>query len=176
MTIARQSLAVFLASSFVALAAHAHEPLSRADVIAQYQEAARTGDLIAPGDSGLKLNELAPNRYPRPQAEAGLTRSQVVADLQAATRNGEVLADGDSGLKLDELYPQRYPTSPALAVAGKTRAQVRAETLEAIRTGDILAAGDSGLKRNELAPQLYPAARSAHRAMAAVDADANLVR
>ena len=171
MTIARKSLAVFLASSFVALAAHAHEALSRADVLAQYQEAARTGDLIAPGDSGLKLNELYPNRYPKAQPAAGLTRAQVVEELRAATRSGDVLATGDSGMKLNELYPQRYPKSAELAAAGKTRKQVREETLEAIRTGDILAAGDSGLKRNELAPQLYANARAgdaaAHRAMVA---------
>lgn len=30
-----------------------------------FQEAVRTGDLPAPGDSGLKLNELYPQRYAR---------------------------------------------------------------------------------------------------------------
>ena len=166
MTITPRLTAVLLASALTTLAAQAHTPLTRADVIAQYEEAARTGDLVAPGDSGLKLNELYPDRYPKAQVPIGLTRAQVVEELQAAVRSGDVLAGGDSGLKLNELYPLRYPRQATLAAAGKTRDQVRAETLEAIRTGDILAAGDSGLRRNELAPQLYPKARDAHRTVA----------
>ena len=173
----RHPLASLLVAAVASLTVHAraqaHEqaPLTRADVVAQYEDAARTGDLIAPGDSGMKLNELYPDRYPKAQLGVGLTRAQVVEELQAAVHSGDVLADGDSGMKLNELYPQRYPASAAPAAAGKTRAQVRAETLEAIRTGDLLAAGDSGLKRNELAPQLYAKARAqaetVHRAMAA---------
>lgn len=166
MTIAQHSLAVLLASAATTVAAHAHAPLTRADVIAQYEQAQRTGELVAPGDSGMKLNELYPDRYPKAQPTAGLTRAQVVEELQAAVRSGDVLAEGDSGMKLNERYPQRYPASAAPAAGVKTRAQVRAETLEAIRTGDILAAGDSGLRRNELAPQAYPKVHDAHRAMA----------
>lgn len=171
----RHRLASLLVTAIASLAVHAqaqaHEqaPLTRAEVVAQYEEAVRTGDILAPGDSGMKLNELYPDRYPK-AAAAGATRAQVVAELQAAIRSGDILADGDSGLKENELHPERYPAPIALAAAGKTRAQVRAETLEAIRTGDILAAGDSGLKRNELAPQLYAKARAeeaaAHRKMA----------
>ena len=171
----RHPLASLLVTAIASLAvhaqAHAHEqaPLTRAEVVAQYEEAVRTGDILAPGDSGMKLNELYSNRYPK-AATAGAGRAQVVAELQAAIRSGDVLADGDSGLKENELHPQRYPATTTLAPAGKTREQVRAETLEAIRTGDILEAGDSGLKRNELAPQSYAKARAAeaaaHRAMA----------
>lgn len=154
---ARRPFASLLAITIAAFAAHtrahAQAPLTRADVIAQYDEAARTGDLLAPGDSGRKLNELYPDRYPKTAPTTALTRVQVVADLQAAIASGNVLAPGDSGLKMNELYPQHYPASTA--VAGKTRAQVHAETLEAIRTGDILASGDSGLRLNELYPQRY---------------------
>ena len=173
----RHPLASLLVTAIASLAVHAqaqaHEqaPLMRAEVVVQYEEAVRTGDILAPGDSGMKLNELYPDRYPK-AATAGATRAQVVAELQAAIRSGDVLADGDSGLKENELHPLRYPASATPAAAGKTREQVRAETLEAIRTGDILAAGDSGLKRNELAPQLYAKARAQeatpHRALAAV--------
>ena len=153
----RRPLASLLAIAIAALATHARAqtPLTRAEVIAQYEDAARTGDILAPGDSGKKLNELHPERYPGAARSPTLSRAQVVAELAAATRAGEVLAPGDSGLKMNERDPQRYPT--ALAAAGKTREQVRAETLEAIRTGDMLAAGDSGLRLNELYPQRYSA-------------------
>jgi hypothetical protein len=147
-------LAITVAAFAVHARAHAQAPLTRAEVIAQYEEAVRNGDVLAAGDSGKKLNELYPQRYPKAADTTALTRDQVVAELQAAERSGDVLAPGDSGLKMNELHPQRYPSSTA--VAGKTRAQVRAETLEAIRTGDILAAGDSGLRLNELYPDAYP--------------------
>lgn len=167
-----QRLASLFVTAIAALATHTHAcaqaPLTRADVVAQYEEAVRTGDVLAPGDSGMKLNELYPNRYPKATTAAPLTRVQVVAELQAATRSGDVVAPGESGMKMNELYPQRYPAPTA--VAGKTRDEVRAETLEAIRTGDILAAGDSGLKLNEAYPQRYAKAlaqeAAGHRPMA----------
>jgi len=168
----RRPLASLLAITLAGLAAHtrahAEAPLTRAEVVAQYEAAVRSGDVLAPGDSGRKMNELYPERYPKAGTPA-LTRAEVVADLQAATRSGDVLAPGDSGLKMNERYPQRYPA--ATAVAGKTRDQVRAETLAAIRTGDMLAPGDSGLRMNELYPQRYAAVRagdtSAPRTLAA---------
>ena len=155
----RRPLASLLVTAIASLAVHTHAcaqaPLTRADVVAQYEDAVRTGDVLAPGDSGMKLNELYPNRYPKAVSSTPLTRDQVVAELQAAIRTGDVAAPGESGMKMNELYPQRYPAAAGTAVAGKTREQVRAETLEAIRTGDILAAGDSGLKLNEVYPQRY---------------------
>lgn len=153
----RRPFASLLAITITALAAHARAhaqaPLTRAEVLAQYEQAMRTGDVLASGDSGRKLNELYPDRYPKTGTTPALTRAQIVAELQAAARSGDVLAPGDSGLKMNELYPQRYPA--ATAITGKTREQVRAETLEAIRTGDMLATGDSGLKLNEMYPQRY---------------------
>jgi len=155
------SLMVIAIAAFAAHArAHAQAPLTRADVIAQYEAAVRTGDLLAPGDSGKKLNELYPARYPTPTSAPALTRAQVVAELETATRDGDVLAPGDSGLRMNEVYPRRYPTRPA--AVGKTREQVRAETLEAIRTGDIFADGDSGQKLKDLYPGRYVKAPSTH--------------
>lgn len=120
----RHPFASLLLTAIASLAAHSHAcaqtPLTRAEVVAQYQEAQRTGDLLAPGDSGLKLNEVAPDRYPTAAAAPSLTREQVVAELQAAIRTGDVLAPGDSGLKLNEAYPQRY--AKARAEAAQTRA------------------------------------------------------
>lgn len=149
----RTPAAFLLATAFALAGAHAHEPVTRAQVLAEYQEAQRTGDLLAPGDSGLKLNELYPDWYLWPASTPAKTRAQVVAELQAATRSGDMLAAGDTGMKENERHPERYPA--AAAAAGETREQVRAETLEAIRTGDMLAGGDSGLKLNELFPQRY---------------------
>ena len=176
----RNRLASLLVTAIASVATHTHAcaqaPLTRADVVAQYEEAVLTGDILAPGDSGMKLNELYPNRYPKPTSMAPLTRDQVAADLQAAIRSGDVVAPGESGMKMNELYPRRYPAAAGTAVAGKTRAQVRAETLDAIRTGDILAAGDSGLKLNEVYPQRYAKAleqdAAAHRTMAAASGPA----
>jgi hypothetical protein len=170
----RNRLASLIVTAIASVAAHAHAQATptRADVAAQYQEAVRTGDILAPGDSGMKLNELYPGRYPKVATAAPLTRAQVVAELQAATRSGDVVAPGESGMKMNELHPQRYPAPTA--VAGKTREQVHAETLEAIRTGDILATGDSGLKLNEAYPRRYAKAlaqeTAGHRTMAAASA------
>jgi len=156
------ALAVLLVTTFNVTTAHAQAPLTRADVIAQYEEAARTGDLMAPGDSGMKLNERYPDRYPKAAPTAGMTRAQVVADLQAAIRSGDVVASGDRGMKENERFPQRYPAPPF--VAGKTHHQVRTETLEAVRAGEILATGDSGLKLNEQFPRRYANAVARHAA------------
>ena len=162
MNTVRNTLAGLLAATSLAAVAHAQAPLTRAQVVAEFQEAERTGDLLAPGDSGMKLNELHPERYPQASTAPAKTRSEVVAELQAAMHSGDVLAPGDSGLRLNELRPELYPVADA--TPGKTREQLRAETLEAIRTGDILAGGDSGLKLNELYPQRYAAARAEHTA------------
>jgi len=152
----RQPLASLLITAFASLAIHSHAcaqaALSRADVIAQLHEAERTGDVLAAGDSGRKLNELTPARYPRPDDATGKSRAQVVAELQVAVRQGDVLAPGDSGLKMNERDTARYPAAPG---AGLTRDQVKAETRAAIRTGDVLAPGDSSLKLNELTPRRY---------------------
>jgi len=159
----RHPLASLLLTAIASLAVHSHAcaqaPLTRADVLAQYEEAARTGDLLAPGDSGRKLNEIFPDRYPKAAATPPATRAQVVADLQAATRSGDVMAPGDSGMTMKERTPGRYP-AVAITAAGLTRDQVRAELREAIRTGDIAVAGDSGLKMNEATPWRYANARA----------------
>lgn len=83
----RHPIASLLLTALASLAVHSHAcaqtPLTRAEVLAQYQEAKRTGDVLAPGDSGLKLNEIAPDRYPKAAAATSPTREQVVAELQA---------------------------------------------------------------------------------------------
>lgn len=72
------------------------------------QQAQRTGDLLASGESGQKNNELFPSQYPQGSQAVSKTRAQVLQELQAAQRTGNVLASGESGLQLNALYPQLY--------------------------------------------------------------------
>ena len=159
MNIARTTISLVLLAA-LGTAAQAQSQMTREQVKAELADAIRTGDILAPGDSGLKLNELYPQRYPHPAAAPTPTRAQVKAELAAAIRSGDMLADGDSGLQLNEEFPQRYPA--VVATPGKTRAEVRAELAEAIRTGDIAANNDLGLKLNEEFPQRYVKARASH--------------
>jgi hypothetical protein len=139
----------------LATGAHAQSEKTREQVKSELAEAIRTGDVVASGETGLKLNELYPQRYPAKTMTAGKTRAQVTAELAEAIRTGDVLANGDGGLKLNEVFPQRYPATTV--ASGKTREQVKAELAEAIRTGDVVASGETGLKLNELFPQRYAA-------------------
>ncbi|MDP1999247.1 MAG: hypothetical protein Q8K22_06595 [Rhodoferax sp.] len=82
--------------------------LSRDAVQAELRDAQRTGETVAIGESGTKLNELFPGRYPAQVASQGLSRDQVLADLREAQRTGEMVAIGESGLKFNELFPGRY--------------------------------------------------------------------
>jgi hypothetical protein len=166
MNIARTSTSLLLlaALSAIGCAAQAQTEKTREQVRAELREAVRTGDVLANGDSGLKLNELYPQRYPHAPA-AGATRAQVKAELAEAIRTGDMLADGEVGLKLNQEFPSLYPPVPV--VAGKTREQVRYETAEAVRDGDIIATGETGLKLNQLYPQRYAKQSATHTAMAA---------
>ena len=150
-----RSLTLIAALAAVAGLAHADEGKTREQARAEFAEAQRNGDILAPGDRGLTLRELYPYRYSTHQAAPAKSRAEVLAELQTGRRNGELLF-GDTGLTERELHPQNFP-SRALA-QGKTRAQVRAELAEAIRTGDVLASGDSGLTLREQNPHRYEAA------------------
>ncbi|MEO8121080.1 MAG: DUF4148 domain-containing protein [Rhodoferax sp.] len=100
--------ALILASGMIA-GTPAFADVTREQVTAELAEAVRTGDIVADGESGLKLNELYPSRYPAKLVQAGLTREQVKAELAEAVRTGDIVAAGDNGLKLNELHPNRYP-------------------------------------------------------------------
>jgi hypothetical protein len=163
MNITRTTVSLLLLAA-LGTTTQAQSEKTREQVKAELAEAIRTGDVIANGESGLKLNELYPQRYPHAAAAAGATRAQVTGELAEAIRTGNMIAAGEGGLKLNEEFPQRYP---AVAVAvGKTRDQVKAETAEAIRTGDMIAAGESGLKLNQLNPQHYAKALGLYTAQA----------
>jgi hypothetical protein len=173
MTFARTTLSLVLLAA-LGTTAQAQSEKTRDQVKAELAEAIRTGNVLANGESGLKLNELYPQRYAHAPAAVATTREQVKVELAEAIRTGNMIANGEVGLKLNEEFPQRYP---AVAVAsGKTREQVKAETAEAIRTGDMLAAGESGLRLNQLYPQRYATERRtfAAHAQASSPAEASI--
>ncbi|MDO9216071.1 MAG: DUF4148 domain-containing protein [Lacisediminimonas sp.] len=123
-----------------ALASDAGAPKTTGQVRAELLEAQRTGDIVADGNSGQKLNELYPSQYPAKAAAQGNTRAQVLAELAQAQRTGDIAVHGESGQKLNELNPGHYPAQAA--TQGNTRAQVLAELAQAQRSGG-LAYGDN---------------------------------
>jgi hypothetical protein len=135
----------------------AHAQLSREQVKAQWSEAVRSGNVLANGELGLKLNQLNPGSYAIVHTPIGKSRDQVVAELAEAMRTGNLMA-GETGLSRRELEPQRYPTIPQFAV--NSRAEVKAELAEAIRRGDMPASGESGMTLHEVSPGRYAAARA----------------
>lgn len=127
-------IALTLSTLAAGYASAADAPKTRAQVHAELIEAQRTGDIVAHGNSGKKLNELYPSQYPVKAVVVGKTRAEVVAELAEAQRTGDVFAQGNSGKKLNELYPSRYPAQAV--VQGNTRAEVLAELAQAKRSGE----------------------------------------
>jgi hypothetical protein len=148
----------FLVLSALCVGAQAQSAITRDEVRSELARAQRSGDIMAPGDTGLTLRELYPARYGVQPTTSTLTRAQVKADYAEAVRTGDLVADGESGQKLNELHPSAYP-SVAVAASDKTRAQVKLEYAEAVRTGDIVE-GETGMKLNQLYPARYAAARA----------------
>ncbi len=128
------TLAVAAFATGNALATDAAAPKTRDQVRAELAEAQRTGDIVANGDSGKKLNELYPGQYPAKAVAQGKTRAQVLAELAEAQRTGDIVANGDTDKKLNELYPSQYPAKAA--PQGLSRAQVLAQLAEAQRSGE----------------------------------------
>ncbi len=117
------------------LAADSGMPKTRAEVRQELEEAKRTGDIPANDESGLKLNEEFPQRYPPKAKGPSLTREQVRQELMEAQRTGEIPANDESNLQLHELYPSRYPqqdNGPRLS-----REEVKRELDRARKAGEI---------------------------------------
>jgi hypothetical protein len=95
----------FLAVLAVLGAAQAQEALTRDQVRTELAAARRSGDIQAPGDSGLTLRDLHPDRYPARGVAVSKTRAQVVAEFKDAERNGD-LPYGDTGVSAREVHPQ----------------------------------------------------------------------
>ena len=112
-------LALSAAPAFAFDADHGAKSKTREEVKAELSQALRSGDIMAGGEIGAKVNELNSGRYQLPASGLSKTRDQVRAELQQAQRSGDLLAAGESGSKLNELQPDLYPAK--VAQAGKTR-------------------------------------------------------
>ena len=83
--------------------------LTRAQVKAELAAATRSGDVVAVGESGLKANELFPQRFPAPVASAeAKTRAEVKLELAEAIRNGDMVPAGEGGPRPNEGFAPRY--------------------------------------------------------------------
>ncbi len=128
-------LALATLSAGPILAADPGMPKTRAEVLQELEAAKQTGDIPANDESGLKLNEEFPQRYPPKAKGPSLTREQVRQELMEAQRTGEIPANDESNLQLHELYPSRYPqqdNGPRL-----TREEVKRELDRARKAGEI---------------------------------------
>jgi hypothetical protein len=101
--------AALAVAAFNAAWAQDSGPKTREQVRAELMEAQRSGDIMADGETGKKLNEVFPTAYPAKASTGGMTREQVRSELIDAQRRGDVRVDGESGRKLNELNPQQYP-------------------------------------------------------------------
>lgn len=106
-------------AGLLSLAAHAESPdpsgqfaatvrsaKARADVLAEWREAQRTGDFQPAGEGGTAY-ERNPRAYPPRLQVAGKTREEVRAETLQALRDGDVTS-GEQGLTQREAFPQRY--------------------------------------------------------------------
>ncbi len=84
---------------------------------AELEQAIRTGDILVGGESGAKLNEVMPDRYPVVANASSKTRAQVKSELARAIREGEIVSVGEDARKLNEIYPDRYQAARHAAVA-----------------------------------------------------------
>jgi hypothetical protein len=82
-------IALTLSTLAAGYASAADAPKTREQVRAELIEAQRTGDILAQGNSGKKLNELYPSRYPATAVAQSSTRAEVLAELAQAKRSGE---------------------------------------------------------------------------------------
>ena len=67
------AIALTIASGLI-VATPSFADVTREQVEAELAAAIRDGDMMADGETGLKLNELYPDRYPAKPVQAGLTR------------------------------------------------------------------------------------------------------
>lgn len=95
---------------------------SRSQVVNELNRAIQSGDMMAAGESGAKLNEIAPGNYPAQNLAAGpsKTRDQVQHELAEAIIHGEMMANGEDGRMLNEVFPGMYRGSHAQDVAAES--------------------------------------------------------
>ncbi len=156
----RQAISTIVLAVAALTAGHAiaqdATPKSREQVRAELIEATRTGELVGEAETGRKLNQMFPGRYPASSAVADAkTRAEVKAELAEAARSGDLAVAGEYSPAIDSSSASGNASGTGRA-EGKTREQVRAELREANRNGSLIV-GDMGNQRNALNPALYPA-------------------
>jgi hypothetical protein len=71
--------------------------LSRAEVLAELEQAERSGDVIANAETGQKAYQLYPSGHPAHVASTGRSRAEVLAELVQARRSGDIIANAETG-------------------------------------------------------------------------------
>jgi len=94
-------------------AAHVSSGKTRVQVRAELQDAQRSGDILAAGDTGLTEYQLNPGAFPAHAVVAGKTREQVRAETLQAVRDGEIIAAGELGLTGRQAFPQSHAARSA---------------------------------------------------------------
>lgn len=77
--------------------------LSRADVLAELEQAERSGDVVANAETGEKAYQLYRSEYPAHVAAAGKSRAEVLAELKQAERTGDIVANAETGTLAKDL-------------------------------------------------------------------------
>jgi DNA-binding GntR family transcriptional regulator len=112
MRFARTAISLLVLAAIASTAA-AEPAKTREQVKAELREAIRTGNVFATGDSGLKLNEMYPHRYPQTTVGETKTREQVKAELAEALRSGTIVSGDTFGY--ENLVPARHSGARFLA-------------------------------------------------------------
>eukprot|EP00388_Colpodella_angusta_P048865 GDKK01077628.1.p1 GENE.GDKK01077628.1~~GDKK01077628.1.p1 ORF type:complete len:126 (-),score=12.58 GDKK01077628.1:61-438(-) len=94
---------------------------TREQVQQELGQAIKSGEMMAAGESGAKLNEIAPGSYPS-QAVAAVSpksRDEVKHELAEAILHGEIVANGEDGRMLKDVFPGMYRGSHTADVAAE---------------------------------------------------------
>lgn len=93
MTSIRRTASILILSLTAAVAGQAMAqqtaPLTRAQVIADFQKARANGELTE-GEMGLRQNQIRPDLYPQVAQGQALSSEQVYADMQKARAAGQM--------------------------------------------------------------------------------------
>ena len=82
----------------------------REQVVAELAAAVGSGDLVANGEIGLRLNQLYPSQYAASPVLVSKTRQQVKAELADAIRTGDYVIGGDLSGTCKEIHPNMRRT------------------------------------------------------------------
>lgn len=95
---------------------------SRAEVVTDFQEARRSGALLAPGEGGTEFDR-NPHSFPPRRQASQRSRDEVRAETLEAIANGDV-GHGELNLSARQLFPQdfqRRRVVPGMPASGTVR-------------------------------------------------------